>query len=179
MKRYSYFRMNVSELFYFAYSSHRSSVGTHPATLWCCVIMKTLARQLRYFNAERWNNVNQLKESFMFRVALFLFLFLVSSSEVFADCLSDVSNFAEKICGQIKTSGNTQLIEANGELKAEVSGIVRKALGDVKGDVNGKILQDTYENVLREDLSKELFNVRECRQKMAEKALEVCSSSTH
>ena len=36
--------------------SHRSSVGTHPATLWRrCVTMKTLERQLRHSNAERWN----------------------------------------------------------------------------------------------------------------------------
>ncbi len=114
----------------------------------------------------------------MFRIVLFCLLFTNSLSEAFADCLSDVSNFAEKICGQIKTSGNTQLIEANGELKAEVSGIVRKALGDVKGNINGKVLHDTYENVLRENLSTELFNVRECRQKMADSALSVvCSSS--
>ncbi|MEI6706422.1 MAG: hypothetical protein WCK96_04700 [Methylococcales bacterium] len=119
----------------------------------------------------------------MFRVALFLFLFLASSSVVFADCLNEVSNFAEKICGEIQKSGSRQLIEANGELKAEISGIVRKALGEVKGGINGKILQETYENVLREDLSKELFNVRECRQKMVETAFshlsEVCPSSAH
>jgi hypothetical protein len=35
------------------YSSHRSSVGTRLVTLWRCVCMKTLERQLWHFNAER------------------------------------------------------------------------------------------------------------------------------
>ncbi len=90
------------------------------------------------------------------------------SSVAFAGCLEEVSTFAEKICGQIQTSGGRQLTEADGQLKAEVSGIVRKVLGNAGGEINAKHLRDAYENVLREDLAKELFNVRECRVKMVE-----------
>lgn len=82
--------------------------------------------------------------------------------------MREVTNFANEICGQIQTSGNRELTTANGELKAEVSGIVRKVLGNAGGTINGKHLSDAYENVLREDLAKELFNVRECRIKMVE-----------
>jgi len=113
----------------------------------------------------------------MFRVALFLFVFVAFSSEVFADkkCLDEAADFAEKICGEIQTSGYTQLIEANGELKVGISGIVRKVLGDAGANVNGKILQNTYEGVLREDLAKAQFNVIDCKMKMANAAIsQVC-----
>ena len=85
-----------------------------------------------------------------------------------AGCLDEVAAFAEKICGQIQTSGSSKLTEANGQLKVEVSGIVRKVLGDAGGSINVKQLGDAYENVLRKDLSTELFNVRDCRIKMVE-----------
>lgn len=90
------------------------------------------------------------------------------SSAASANCLKEVADFAESICGQIQSSGNRNLTEADGKLKAEVSGIVRKVVGDAAGNVNVKKLSDAYENVLREDLAKELFNVRECRMKMAQ-----------
>lgn len=112
----------------------------------------------------------------MFKVALFLLVFTTSSS-AFASCLEEVKEFAKDICGQIQTSGSRELITANGKLKAEVSGIVRRVIGNAGGDIDGAKLSDTYENVLREDLSKELFNVRDCRMKMVEVGRsEACSS---
>lgn len=112
------------------------------------------------------------------RQLIFVVSLLVSfSSAVLASCLEEVSIFAEKICGQIQTSGSRQLTEANGQLKAEVSGIVRKVLGNASGDINAKHLSDTYENVLRKDLANELFNIRECRVKMVEVGrAEACKS---
>jgi hypothetical protein len=101
------------------------------------------------------------------------------SSTLHAACLEEVSNFAERICGQIDKVGSRVVIEGNGELKAEVSGIIRKVLGNAGGTAKGKILQDAYENVLREDLAKELFNVRECRVKMVEVGRkEACKPTT-
>lgn len=97
-----------------------------------------------------------------------LFCLVAISSTASANCLKEVANFAESICGQIQSSGNKNLTEVDGKLKAEVSGIVRKVIGDASGNVNVKKLSDAYENVLREDLAKELFNVRECRMKMAQ-----------
>jgi hypothetical protein len=83
-------------------------------------------------------------------------------------CLEQVATFAERVCGEIQRSGVSQVVEANGQLKAEVSGIVSKVVGSGGGSVNGKVLRESYENVLRQDLSKELFNIRECRIKMVE-----------
>lgn len=101
-------------------------------------------------------------------VLLPLLVVATSSVAQSTDCLTKVADFAERICGEIQRSGTSQVVEANGQLKAEVSGIVRRVLGGAEADVNGKVLRESYENVLRQDLSKELFNVRECRLKMVE-----------
>jgi hypothetical protein len=85
-----------------------------------------------------------------------------------SDCLSKTADFAERICGEIQRSGNRQVVEANGQLKAEVSGIVRRIVGEAGGSANGKFLRETYENVLQQDLGKEIFSVRECRMKMVD-----------
>lgn len=99
---------------------------------------------------------------------LLLFLLLATASNANASCLDDIADFAERICGDIKSSGNSDLTEANGELKAEVTGIVRRIVGDAGGSFNVNHLTKSYENVLREDLAKELFSVRDCRIKMVE-----------
>jgi hypothetical protein len=113
----------------------------------------------------------------MFRTVLFFLVFIASSSSAFASCLDQVADFSEKICGQIQTTGSKQLTEANGELKAGISGIVKKVLADAGFDISGKVLQESYEGVLREDLSKELFSLRDCKIKMVEIARsEVCST---
>ncbi len=111
----------------------------------------------------------------MLRIALFLVAFTASSFG-FASCLEDITKFANDICGQIKTTGNQNLISAEGKLDAKVVGIVSAAI-NARGEMGAKLQQDSYENVLREDLGKELFNVRDCRRKMAEVGrAEACSS---
>lgn len=101
---------------------------------------------------------------------------LTLNNNALASCLKDASDFAEKICGQIQTSGNHSLVETNGDLKIGVSGIVRKVLGNADSTINGKYLSESYENVLQKDLSKELFNIRDCRMKMAQVGeSELCS----
>lgn len=60
------------------------------------------------------------------------------------------------------------LVDAQGELRGEVSAIVRKVLGNVGGSAKGKVIREAYENVLRQDLAKELFSVRECKIKMVD-----------
>lgn len=96
-----------------------------------------------------------------------------------APCLNDVSTFADKICGQIQTSGTSRITEASGELKANVSGIVRKVLGDVGANIDGRKIIEAYENVLRKDLSNELFNIRACRIKMVDIGqAELCKRDT-
>lgn len=95
-----------------------------------------------------------------------------------ADCLEDASKFAERICGELKLRGSSSLTEANGQLKADVSGIVKKVVGGGSLTINGKRLQDAYENVLRSDLSKDLSDNRSCRKEMAKAGLaQACKSS--
>lgn len=96
---------------------------------------------------------------------------LLQTSTVFANCLDDASKFAERICGELNTRGTTNLLEANGQLKADVSGIVKKVVGEGSASINGKYLKEAYENVLRSDLAKELSDNRSCRKEMAKAGL--------
>ncbi|WP_162299591.1 hypothetical protein [Pseudomethylobacillus aquaticus] len=97
-------------------------------------------------------------------IAVVAFCFI---GQCWADCLQTAGDFAVRICGEIQREGRSSIVEGNGELKASVSGIVRKALGEAGGSFSGKAVSDAYENVLRKDLGRELFDVRQCRQKMA------------
>jgi hypothetical protein len=90
-----------------------------------------------------------------------------SFHSVQAACLDEATKFAERICGELKIRGAGSYVEANGELKADVSGIVRKVVGGGGASLNGKALADAYENVLRSDLAKELSDNRSCRREMA------------
>lgn len=113
---------------------------------------------------------------------LLLVLLVLFSSSLFiaesrSSCLDEVVKFANGICGEIQRSGTSNVVEANGQLKADVSGIVRRVLGNAGGNLNGKAAVGAYENVLRVDLSKELFNIRECRIKMVDVGRsELCKS---
>ena len=99
---------------------------------------------------------------------MFWFVFLAFSSQSFAEgCLDKVVDFSNQICGAIEKSGSTTLVNANGELDANISNIIRKVVGGGSGKISGASLVETYENVLREQLGPELKSVRECREKMA------------
>lgn len=103
---------------------------------------------------------------------------LVVSLQASASCLTEAADFASSVCGQIQNSGSKEVTTADGKLNAEVSGILRRLAGQAGAELDVKHLADTYENVLREDLAKELFNVRDCRIKMAEAGIrEVCNNA--
>ena len=92
-------------------------------------------------------------------------------------CLDQAASYAERICGEIQKGGYSQVIEADGQLKAGVSGILSRVLGTGGVSAGAGGIRSSYENVLRQDLAKELFNVRECRMRMAEAArTQVCKS---
>ena len=94
-----------------------------------------------------------------------------------ANCLDDVSKFANDICGAIQNSGKRELTDVDGNLDLEVSGIVRRVIGGVEGGAKGRKLVDVYEGVLRKDLAKDKFNARDCRVKMVEVARqEACNA---
>jgi hypothetical protein len=109
-------------------------------------------------------------QSFSFILGL-----LSSISVANATCLDDVSTFAIKICGEIDKSGTHTVVDASGKIDANISNIVKKIVGGGSADVSGKVLEETYTNVLQTELSKQIFNVLECRQKMVAVAVaQVC-----
>lgn len=104
---------------------------------------------------------------------------LTYSTTAMADsCLKDAAEFAKNICGEISRFGNSQLTEANGQLKANVSGIVKKVVGGGSVSLDAKHLRNAYENVLRGDLTKELSDNRACRREMAKVGItEACKAT--
>lgn len=92
-----------------------------------------------------------------------------------ADCLNEASDFAQKICGEVKSAGKSTLVTANGELNAAAKGLIAKALGELGGSVGTSIETKTFENVIQEQLGPELVNVRACGIAMAKAAMDqVC-----
>jgi hypothetical protein len=93
-----------------------------------------------------------------------------------ADCLQDAADFAQRICGEVKTTGKSTLITAQGELSAEAKSLLAKALGQFGGRIDGKIETKTFENVLQEQLGPELVNIRQCGIQMAKAAMDqICT----
>ncbi|NOJ46074.1 hypothetical protein [Bradyrhizobium archetypum] len=92
-----------------------------------------------------------------------------------ASCLAEAADFAQRICGEVKTRGSSSLVSANGELTAEAKGLIKQFLGSAGGTLQGQTEITAYENVLREQLAGELVNVRQCGIQMAKAAMDqVC-----
>jgi len=92
-----------------------------------------------------------------------------------ASCLDEVKQFAIDICGEIDKTGNTNMLDVNGNIKAEAKGIITRIVGgaSVSGDI--KSTTEAYENVLRKDLGADLIDIRKCKKEMAKMAFdEVC-----
>lgn len=100
--------------------------------------------------------------------SILFFILAAMAFQTNASCLDEVSSFAEKICGKIKLNGSSKMVELEGEIQAELSGMVSRVLGSAGADVNGKRVTEVYENVVRSDLAKELKDGRQCRMKMVE-----------
>jgi hypothetical protein len=94
-----------------------------------------------------------------------------------ASCLQEIASFANQICGEIEKSGTRSTVDANGKLDVKVGNIVTKIIGSGSGDLSGKVLEDSYKGVLQDQLGAELFNVRDCRQRMVEVASKKCADS--
>jgi hypothetical protein len=121
-------------------------------------------------------NLNALS---VITVVTLLYLLLGVTAAQAESCLDDVASFALKICGEIANSGSRTIVDANGNLDANVSSIVRRVIGGGNASINGQMLYETYSGVLREQLSGAQFNVLDCRQKMVDVAVkQVCRSKT-
>lgn len=104
-------------------------------------------------------------------VAVFVLASLISRSAS-ASCLTDAADFAQRICGEVKTRGSSTLIETDGQLTAEAKGLVRQFLGSGGATLQGQTEFSTYENVLQQQLAGELVDVRQCGIQMAKAAMD-------
>jgi hypothetical protein len=87
-----------------------------------------------------------------------------------ADCLDDVANFADKICGQIRTVGKAGLLTGNGDLNATAKELIAKSLGQLSG--HGSTATKTYEDILQEQLGAERVSLRKCGIALAKAAID-------
>ncbi len=95
-----------------------------------------------------------------------------------AECLQEAGDFAERICGQVKTAGKSTLIAADGGLTAEAKGLIARALGQLSGNLDAKVETKEFENVVQEQLAGELVNVRQCGIQMAKVAMDqICTKA--
>jgi len=82
-----------------------------------------------------------------------------------AEALDEISEFAEKFCGDYQREGSFERYAASGTAKAEIDGLLKRlvAIG-VKGAA--EFDSSSYVGVLRRELGGELKSVRECRLKI-------------
>jgi len=108
-------------------------------------------------------------------IFLSVFLFILGLTSASASCLKEVTGFAIDICGDIDKSTNRTVVDADGNVTANVSNIIKKVLGGASTTVNGHVLYETYTGVVHDQLSAAQFNVLDCRQKMVAVAVsQVC-----
>jgi hypothetical protein len=89
-----------------------------------------------------------------------------------SSCLDDVARFAIQICGELDKTGASSVTDTSGQLTSSTSSIVARIVGNGSGAVSGTQARDTYNNVLREQLGGELFDVRKCRLSMVHVGVE-------
>jgi len=99
-------------------------------------------------------------------------IFAMTWTQARADCLNEASDFAQKICGEVKTMGKSTLVTGNGDLNAAAKGLITRALGEIGGNVGVSVETKTFEDVIQEQLGSELVNVRACGIAMAKAAMD-------
>lgn len=101
------------------------------------------------------------------------------SSPTQASCLNEVVDFAKGICGEFqKITGTSTLVDANGKFTAEAKTLIGRWFAEVgiSGTLQGKLIQQSFENVRHEDLAGVIEVDKDCRQAMAKEAIkQVCS----
>jgi hypothetical protein len=103
---------------------------------------------------------------------------VIAPFAAYADCLQEAADFAQRICGELKTVGRSTLVTASGDLTGEAKDLIVKALGQIGGNVEGKAETKIFENELQEQLAGELLDLRKCSIKMARAAWDqVCTKA--
>lgn len=109
-------------------------------------------------------------------VVVFIAIFIASeaycqSLEVQTQALALITKTADGICGTVKTAGNYQDLKVKGEVKAQLSGLI-KQLADL--GISGAADYDAnqYEGFLRNDLATAFQQAAECKFKVFDKLQE-------
>ncbi len=102
----------------------------------------------------------------MIRVTLIILL-TFSSNAFSEDCLQQAASYADKICGEIKNTGNETVVDSSGGLLIEIKAIIKTIFAGIGGGVKKDVLESEYDSVLREHLAGEKFNARACRIKVS------------
>ncbi len=78
------------------------------------------------------------------------------------DALAAITDTAQKICNDVPTTGERQSVIVNGDVKAEINGLLKK-LGDLGISGTGGYSSDEYAGVLQKDLAQALKNNSDCK----------------
>ena len=76
--------------------------------------------------------------------------------------LREISNTAERLCGDVSQSGSATTSQVTGDVKAELNGLAKK-LANLGIAGTGSITSNEYQGVLREQLTAALKDARDCR----------------
>lgn len=78
------------------------------------------------------------------------------------EALALITDTAQKICNDVPTAGERQSVEVNGNVKAELAGLLKK-LGNVGVSGTGGYSSDEYAGLLQKDLAAALKDNSDCK----------------
>ena len=84
-----------------------------------------------------------------------------------AKALKLITDTADRICNVVAAAGSSKSLEVQGQLKAELNGLASR-LADVGISGAGKLNEEQYQNVLRQDLAGTLRDNAACKLKVFE-----------
>ena len=96
-----------------------------------------------------------------------LFFGNAASAELLGDQIKLITDTADRICNVVTANGSASSMDVQGEVKAELRGLASKlASAGISG--SGKLAEEHYQNVLREDLAGTLRDNAACKLKVFE-----------
>lgn len=91
--------------------------------------------------------------------------------------MREAISMAAEICGEYERAGDKNEFELSGSAQAKVKGLFRNFV-DAGVDVEGSRSGEEYNNVVRDELAKELLSTRDCRQDMSKYLIDKLSSAS-
>jgi hypothetical protein len=82
-----------------------------------------------------------------------------------AQALQEINDPADRLCGNVATSGRTNAASATPGVKAELNGLAKR-LADLGVSASGSTSSSSYEGVIQQELPTALRDVRECKLKV-------------